>query len=308
MTDPTKLVSVIIVNWNTCRLTADCIASVYKKNLSVPLEVIVVDNNSSDDSVPWLEQNFPQVDLIRNTTNVGFARANNQAIQKSRGDIILLLNSDTVLKTLEPLQTLAEYFAEHPETAVLGARLLYPDGRVQSLGRHFWSLKKCMQAQLLFMSAPFWQKKHVASDPIEADYVDGAFFAIPRRIVDEVGLMDETFFMYAEDLEWCARIRKSGYRIVVLPEIEVIHFQGASSRQNFSEMLLQSARNTCRFIYQHEGPLQAKAAYIVHTLGMGLRIPLSIVRKPDLVKSYWLGFRKSLAMWRNLDHLFQDGR
>lgn len=269
-------------------------------------EIILVDNNSTDKSVAWLEHIFPQVDLIRNTTNVGFARANNQAIQKSKGDIILLLNSDTVLNTSEPLQLLTEYFAAHPDTAVLGAKLLYPDGRIQSMGRQFWSLKKCIKAQLLFISSPLWRKQRESMAPVEADYVDGAFLAIPRRIINEVGMMDESYFMYAEDLEWCARIRRAGYRITVLPEIEVIHFQGASSRQNFAEMLLESARNTCRFIYQHEGPLQAKIAYIVHTLGMGLRIPLSMVRKPDLVKSYWSGFRKSIAKWRKLDHLFQD--
>ncbi len=302
------LFSVIIVNWNTCRRTVECIASVYEKNASIPFEIIVVDNNSSDDSVPVILSRFPGVQLIRNNQNVGFARANNQAIRIAKGDILLLLNSDTLLKTPEPLQALSDYFSTHPETAVLGARLLFPDGRVQSMGRRFCSLSRTVQTQLLFMSAPFWRKRPEPSSPIEADYVDGAFLAVPGKIVRKVGLMDESFFMYAEDLEWCARIRQAGYTIMVLPRIEVIHFQGASSRQNFAEMLLESARNTCRFIYRHEGPIQAKIAYRVHTLGMALRIPLSLIRKPDLVRAYWLGFRKSVAQWNNLDHLLGDAQ
>ena len=159
------LFSVIIINWNTCRLTVECVASVYEQNSSVPFEIIVIDNNSSDDSVPVLRSKFPQVHLIRNTENVGFARANNQAINKAKGEILLLLNSDTVLNTPEPLLVLAEYFEAHPETAVLGARLLYPDGRIQSMGRRFWSLKSTIKVQLLFMSRPLWRNYHEFSTP-----------------------------------------------------------------------------------------------------------------------------------------------
>ena len=299
-------VSIVIVSWNTRRLTTECIASVYDKNKKAPFETIVVDNASSDDSVFWIQKEFPQVAIIRNDKNTGFAHANNQAIREAKGDIVLMLNSDTALISNEILQTLVDYFSAHPETAVLGAKLLLPDGSIQSIGRKFWSLKRCIQVHLLFISGQFWLSKRTIPRTVEADYVDGAFLAFPKKVVDKIGLLDESFFMYAEDMEFCARIRRAGYKVVVLTDIEVIHYHAASSRQNFAEMLLESAKNISRFINIHEGPFQAKAAFVVQTIGMALRLPISLVRKPALVHAYWSGFRKCVALWWDLDSIFQD--
>lgn len=302
------LISVIIVNWNTRQLTAECIASIYEKNQQAKFEIIVVDNASRDGSLPWLREQFPQVRFLSNAMNEGFARANNRAMREAGGEIFLLLNSDTVLKSAEPLNNLSAYFAAHEDTAVLGAKLVFPDGRLQSVGRDFLTLKKCIQQQLFFSSAGIWKKSDQRADPREADYVDGAFLAVRKTVIDGIGMLDESNFMYAEDMEWCARISGAGHKIIVLPEIEVVHHQAASSRQNFARMLLESAKNISRFIYVHEGPRQAKAAFVVHLLGMVLRIPISCVRKPDLVGAYWQGFRSTLACLRDLDSIFRETR
>ncbi len=300
--------SVIIVNWNTRQLTAECIASVYAKNSQTSFEIIVVDNASSDGSMPWLQQQFPQVRFFCNATNTGFARANNQAIAAARGEMLLLLNSDAVLRTAEPLLRLSRCFSEYPDTAVIGAKLLFPDGRIQSVGRDFLTLKKCIQQQLLFSSARVRLRKDPGIGPLRVDYVDGAFLAVRKTVVDQVGRLNESYFMYAEDMEWCARIRAAGHTIVVLPEIEVVHHHAASSRQHFARMLIESAGNISRFIYIHEGPRRAKAAFIVHVLGMALRIPISLFRKPGLTGAYWQGLRRALACLGDLDAIFQDAQ
>jgi len=298
--------SVIIVNWNTRQMTAECIASVYEMNRQTAFEIIVVDNASSDGSIPWLQQQFPQVRFICNTTNTGFARANNQAIEVAQGELLLLLNSDTILKTSETLLRLGRYFNECPDTAVIGAKLLFLDGRVQSVGREFLTLKKCIQQQLFFSTAVFRPRRDPGVMPLQVDYVDGAFLAVRKTVIDQVGRLNESYFMYAEDMEWCARIRNAGHNIEVLPEIEVIHHHAASSRQHFSRTLLESACNISRFVYRYEGPRHAKAAFIVHLLGMALRIPISLIRKPELTGAYWQGLRDTLALLRDLDVIFQD--
>ncbi|HOT98422.1 MAG TPA: glycosyltransferase family 2 protein [bacterium] len=300
------LFSIIIVNWNTRQLTAKCITSVYEKNSLTSFEIIVVDNASSDGSIPWLQQQFPQVRFFCNATNTGFARANNQAIAAAQGEMLLLLNSDAVLKTPEPLLRLSRCFNECPETAVIGAKLLFPDGRIQSVGRDFLTLKKCIQQQLLFSAATLRPRKDPGTRPLQADYVDGAFLAVRKTVIDQVGKLNESYFMYAEDMEWCARIRAAGYTIVVLPEIEVVHHHAASSRQHFARMLIESASNVSRFIYIQEGPRHAKAAFIVHLLGMALRIPISLFRKPGLTGAYWQGLRRALACLGDLDAIFQE--
>ena len=299
------LVTIIIVNWNTKALTANCIQSILAKNKQTNFEIIVVDNASSDGSVAFLKSKFPEITLIENTSNVGFSRANNQAIKKANGKFILLLNSDTEMLTREPLLRLKIFFAKNPNVGIVGATLVLPDGKIQSAGRKFLSLKNLIKQQFFFGATPGMKSRKSEHLPFFADYVDGAFLAIRRQVISEIGLLNEDYFMFGEDMEWCARAQKAGWKVMVLPGIQVLHYHGASSRQNFRQALQQSTLNVCRFISRYYGEKDAKIGFDVFLAGMFLRIPLSILRKNGLAKEYLKALQSSSRIRRRLKYHLQ---
>ncbi|MDZ7315973.1 MAG: glycosyltransferase family 2 protein [candidate division KSB1 bacterium] len=282
------LFSVIIVNWNTCPLTLQAIRSVYAQG-EEGVEVIVVDNASSDDSVERIRTEFPDVRLVVNSANLGYARANNLAMQIAKGDYFVLLNSDAELITPGTFAKLHQVFQSQPNVAVIGAKLIFPSGKVQSVGRQFLTLKRVIQEQIFFASVK-------AVRPTRIEYVDGAFMAVRRTVFEQLGGLNERLFMYGEDREWCFRILQNGRRIIVLKEIVVKHRHGASTKQNFREMLMHSLVNDCRWLVRHAGLAEAKLAYDVYLLGMALRIPLSLVRRKGLVRDYISGLIAAVKM------------
>ena len=300
-------VTIIIVNWNTRTLTANCIQSVFATNKRTNFEIIVVDNASSDASAAFLKRKYPQITLIENSVNLGFSRANNQAIKTAKGKFILLLNSDTELLTSEPLLRLITFFAKNPAVGIIGATLVLPDGKIQSVGRKFLSLKNLIKQQLFFDSAPGMKSKKIKNAPFPTDYVDGAFLAIRSQVISEIGLLNEDYFMFGEDMEWCARAQKAGWKVMVLPDIQVLHHHGASSKQNFQEALQQSTLNVCRFMRRHYGERDAKIAFDIFLVGMLLRIPLSILRRNGLAKEYLCALKSSYHIRQKLkQHLIKS--
>ena len=291
------LFSVVIVSWNTAELIRRCIDSVFLRNPGESLEVVVVDNASSDGSAEQIAAAYPQVRLFVNTDNLGFARACNQGIAAARGEIVVLLNSDTEMQSERPLQRVREVLAADKTIGMLGARLDLPDGRVQSLGRRFLTVRELIRTQILFLR-PVPNPAAFNTALLDVDYVDGAFLAFHRAIIEQVGTLDESFFMYAEDMDWCMRAHQKGWRVVVVADIRILHRHAASSRQNFQPVLLHNVRNISRFNTRYFGRRQGRFAYDVLLAGMLLRVPLSILRGKGLARVYFSGFCSALGSRR----------
>ncbi len=224
--------SIVIVNWNTSDLLNRCLASLLRCPQRCSFEVIVVDNASSDGSSEMVMREFPMVRLIQNTTNLGFARANNQGIQASQGRYVLLLNSDTVVPE-GTLASLASFMDQHPDAGACGPRLLRPDGTPQpyafggdpTLG---YLLARGLKQLLLHRYLHDW-----ATDTVQkVDWVSGACLLVRRQAIEQVGLLDENIFMYFEDNDWCLRMRKAGWKVYYNPRVEVIHIGGQSLAKN----------------------------------------------------------------------------
>ena len=246
--------TVIMVSWNACDLLATAIASVPPIVGGATIELIVVDNASTDGSPEMIAERFPNVRVIRNAENVGFARANNQALVESRGEYVLLLNSDTQLHS-GALASLVSFLEEHPHVGIVGPQLVYPDGRRQfSFGR-FPSLRE--QAAIAFgLGRYVIRDDHTARNnqsEQEVDYVSGACMLIRRTAIDVVGIMDEQFFMYCEETDWCYRMRKAGWSVCFEPAAIVMHVRGGSTRIVRGEMLGELYRSRVRYMRKHHG-------------------------------------------------------
>lgn len=215
--------SIIIVSFNTKELLRECLKSLGDRH-----EVIVVDNASGDGSPEMVEKDFPGVVLIKNEKNLGFARANNQGIKKAKGKYLLLLNSDAQVKS-KALEELVKFGEENSGAGVVGARLVNPDGSVQPSVYHFPKLINALKDYWLGKKGAYEKYAPSGKKPVEVEAVTGAAMLIPRRTIEKVGFLDEKYFMYFEDLDYCLRVRKAGFKIYYLPEAEIIHHHGQSA-------------------------------------------------------------------------------
>ncbi|MBC7185401.1 MAG: glycosyltransferase family 2 protein [Calditrichaeota bacterium] len=300
--------SVIIVSWNTKELALRCIESVFAKNRQVGLEVIVVDNGSADGTTAALRQLYPQVLLVANRENLGFARAVNQGLAAAKGELFVVMNADTALLSEEPILRIQRFLCAQPRVGIVGATLVAPDGKVLSRGRRFQNVANLAKIHLMFASAPvFGGHKEMSDDvPLWVDYVDGAFLAVRRKVVAQVGPMDEAHFLYGEDMEWCLRARKAGWQAAVLPDVVVRHHQGSSATQHLARALCHNAVNVSHFVGQTYGWQQARVAWRILLLGMLLRIPVALVRRSGLATHYWRALRSCLLLSRDLGDLLKD--
>ncbi len=232
------VLSVIIVSWNVRDLLQRALASVYASWGEQPgLEIIVVDNASHDDSVAMLRENFPGVHIIANTENRGFTGGNNQGLAAATGDFLLLLNPDTEVVD-DALPRMAAYLQAHPDVGMVGPQLLNPDGSVQSSRRRFPTLPVLfLESTWLEKLAPrkllrsYYAQEQPDDLVQDVDWITGAAMLTRRETVAQVGGMDEGFFMYSEELDWCRRIREAGWRVVYFPEARIVHYEGKSSEQ-----------------------------------------------------------------------------
>ncbi len=268
------LLSILIVNWNTRELLAQCLRSIYATADDLALEVVVVDNASSDGSVAMIRQHFPQVRLIANDANLGFARANNQAIAVSQGRYLLLLNSDTEVKP-GALQALVAFMDAHPEAGAVGGRLRFPDGRVQGSHGRLPTLLSEIVNTLGFVA---WRSTSPADaeaapddrQAVETEWLLGACLMVRREVVEQVGGLDEQFFIYSEEIDWCRRIREAGWRVFYLPQAEVIHYWRGSTRQRQAAMKAELYRSKLQYFRKHDGPwaaLALRGAVLITSLG-----------------------------------------
>ena len=256
--------SILIVNWNVRDLLRECLRSVAAGRGNLTLELIVVDSASADGSADMVATEFPWVTLIRCAENVGFPRGNNIALARARGRALLLLNPDTVIVG-NALPTLLAYLDAHPDVGVVGPQLLNPDGSVQSSRRRFPTvLTGYFESTWLQGLAPGLLRRYYALDlpddaSADVDWLMGACLLVPRAVYEQVGGLDEGYFMYSEELDWCRRIKATGRRVVYYPAAQVIHHAGQSSDQAITARHVNFQRAKLRYYRKYHGRAAAAA-------------------------------------------------
>jgi len=254
--------SIIIVTWNSQEFIRNCLDSIFLSQGNFSSEVIMVDNGSSDETAKIVEELYPQVNLIQNKKNLGYAKANNQGIEEARGEYILLLNPDTQVLE-DALSLMYEFMEEHPELGALGPRLLNPDKSVQASCREFPTFSTLIWeffglSRLFPRSRVFsrWRMGYFNFDKQrEVDQPMGSCLMLRRATLEDVGILDENFVMFFNDVDLCFRIKKSGWRIYFYPEAKVIHHKGASTRKAKVRMIWLSHLAFYKFFKKHTAGL-----------------------------------------------------
>ena len=233
------MLSVVIVNYNVKYYLEQCLESVRRASQGLQVEVFVVDNLSTDGSVPYLRERFPEVTFIENNENVGFARANNQAIRQSRGEYVLLLNPDTILCE-DTLRRFVDFMDAHPEAGAAGAYMLHADGTFAPESRRglptpFVAFCKMSGLTRLFPKSRIFGRYYMGyldvNEVNRIEAISGACMMLRREALDRVGLLDEDFFMYGEDIDLSYRILQGGYHNYFLP-VRMLHYKGESTVKN----------------------------------------------------------------------------
>lgn len=269
--------SVVTVSYNTRELLRECLDSVVSTlaSAAVDYEVLVVDNASGDDSPTMVYEAFPEARLIANAENRGFAAASNQGIQESSGRCVLLLNPDTVVKP-GALDLMRGALEAQSEVGAVGPKLLYPHGGLQHSAFTFPTLTMVfldffpLHHQLLDsgLNGRYPRRWYEGRDPFPIDHPLGAALMVKRSVVEEVGLLDERFYMYCEEVDWCMRIKKAGWTILCVPQAEVVHHVAQSTRQLEARMYVELHRSRYRLYEKHYSRRFQEVARWVVELGI----------------------------------------
>ncbi len=268
-------ISFVIVNWNTRKLLLDCLASIPEAVAGFSHEIIVVDNGSADGSPEAVRKQFPEVRLIENTDNKGFARANNQALVIARGRYLLLLNSDTVLRP-DTISGLVAFLDAEPSAAMAGPRMVGGDGTVQNSYDNFPSLAtELLNKSLLRKLFPkkYSGKAATAGDPFEVDSLIGACIVVRATALQEVGMFDEDYFFFLEETDWCLRMRKAGWKVFHVPRVDIVHLQGQSKRQRPASAWIEYYRSLYLFFKKN----RSAASYLFLRVCRFLKLVVNLV-------------------------------
>ena len=271
-------VTAIVVTWNTRSMIDDCLTAIFNSARHVgELEVIVVDNASRDGSADLVRQRWPQVRLIENTENVGYTRANNQAIRVSSGQYLLLVNADAFVRG-NCVGALCAQLDEDARAAVVGPRLVYGDGtwqrwtagRAPSLGaaiNHYLFLERVGPEVFggLYLAQDVRTRRRV-------DWVSSACMLVRRAALDEIGLMDERFFVYMDDVDLCQRARDAAWGVWYRPDAECVHLMGRSTRPEPGSISKDALRNFNRYFVRRHGLVRGLALRAIEALGFGVRV------------------------------------
>lgn len=278
-------VSVLIVNWNTCEHLRRCLQALQRCPRTPDLEVIVVDNASSDGSAEMVRQEFPSVKLVVNGGNIGYAAANNQAATVAQGQFFLLLNPDAEV-TPNAIERLVAFAQAHPDAGAVAPRLVYPDGRLQPSVRSFPTPAALLFAAIgldkLFPSLGRYRMTWFRYDRIaEVEQPMASALLVRREVWEQVGGMDETMPIFFNDVDFCWRLKKAGWRIYFLPDAVVIHHHGASTRLLGIGKLWVSRQGLLRFYDKHFRPLMPASFYALLrgaiAAGSALRIVAALI-------------------------------
>ena len=271
--------SIIIVNWNTAELLTQCLNSIYHAAPQLYFEIIVVDNGSTDNSMDVVNEYFPDLRVVRNTRNLGFARANNQGLAIGTGRYFMLLNSDTVVPPGE-IDKLVHFADQSPEIGVLGPRLLNMDGTLQES----WSSFPSLWSE--FVGKNFRERRPETNllFAYDVDWISGACMLVRAKTIEEIGMLDEAYFMYSEEADWCYRIKSNGWKVIYLSNAEIIHLGGGSAdRASLIQLTL---------LYQ------SKIYFFQKNYG----------RRKAVLLRYELALSNSYGLVRRFFHLFRNDR
>jgi len=277
-------VSIIVVSWNTVDLLRACLRSVFKEPAAprpvdgLAAQVIVVDNASHDGSADMVRAEFPQVELVANQDNIGFARANNQAMPLVRGRQVLLLNPDTTIYP-NAVRTLVDFMDRNPKAGAVGSRLLNPDGSLQvycyrapTLFRELWRLLHLDRLRPLGI---YDMRGWDTTRPREVDVVQGASMMLRKSVLDTMPLFDEDYFIYSEEVDLCRRLRGRGLGVFWVPDSRVVHYGGESTRQVAAAMFLRLYQGKILYFRKHSGPNEARLYKLILFIASALRLALS---------------------------------
>lgn len=268
--------SICILNYNTKDLTLQCLSSLfsqYEHQISKKeLEIIVVDNNSKDESVVYIKKNFPKVILFENNENAGFSKGQNIAAKLAKGSYLFFLNSDTQVKD-DHLFAMTSYLESNKNVGVLGAKLYSPNGKEQLSAGKFYTF-----FNFLIMLISVERAGFLRSSPkkiSEVDWVMGASFMIKKRLFDVLGGFDEHFFMYVEDMELCFRVKKKGYVVMFYPDISIIHEERGSSNKSFAVISIYDG--ILYFYKKHKNYIQYKLVKFAFTIKACIAVTIGVI-------------------------------
>jgi len=273
-------ISIIIVSYNSKEYLPLCINSIYKSSINYNFEIIVIDNNSVDGSQKLISKEFPKVILIENKKNVGFARANNQGILLGKGRYLLLLNPDTEIIPLK-INLMIDFLERNREIGIVGPRLLNSKHDTQASIRNFPTLRgEFLQNTFFDILLPSFIKSKIGdyiaipNKPINVDWITGACMLIRKEVIDSIGVFDETFFLYYEEVDLCFRAKKNGWQVFYFPYAEIIHYGGKSTENNLVPSLIEGDKSKYYFFKKHYDA--QKISFIRNFTLMGIRIRLFI--------------------------------
>ena len=251
--------SVVFLSYNTRDLTRQALNSVLAAAEGLEAEIFVVDNASADGSADMVAEEFPQVKLVCNEANVGFSAGNNVALRQVTGEYALLINTDTIVRR-DALHAMVEFLDAHPESGACGCKILDPDGTLQLDSRRGFptplaAFCKMSGLSRLFPKHPLMARYHLTHlDPeqtAEIEVLSGSCMMVRKAAMDQVGLLDEDYFMYGEDIDWCYRFHQAGWKIYYLPTTAIIHFRGESGRGTPLKILYRKSRAMSIFVNKH---------------------------------------------------------
>lgn len=301
--------SIVIVNWNTRDMLFDCLSSVYAGLGDLRAEVWVVDNASEDTSVAMVKECFPQAILIENKDNRGFAAANNQALVKATGRHVLLLNSDTIVLG-EVLPASVAWLDAHPDVGVMGCRVLNEDRTLQMTCSQFPSLLNLTLQALTLNRLPgaFFDRYRMTRwerrDERDVDVVSGCYMLVRRSAMQQVGVLDEQFFFYGEETDWCRRFADAGWRLTFAPVGEIVHLGGGSVRKLSHRRDVLLTAGTVRLHRKHFGWLGGAACWLLlagfnasRVLAWGALVPLKGQAARDRARHFLSVTRDQAQAW-----------
>jgi GT2 family glycosyltransferase len=250
--------SIVIVNWNTKEYLLRCLESVFQSAKRNSWEVMVIDNGSQDGSAREAKRLFPVIHLIANEKNLGFAKATNQGLKYSSGEYLLLLNPDTEVRR-EAIVKLVHFMENNPDVGVAGPQLLNGDGSRQNSIANFPSLAtELLNKSLLRWIFPnrFPGKERDYPEPIEVESVIGACLLTRREAIERIGMLDEDYFLFFEETDWCYRMKKAGWKVYHVPQSKIVHFQGKGAETRKREAKVEYYRSRYHFFKKNRGGFQ----------------------------------------------------
>ena len=301
------LISVIVVTWNARRYVEECLASL-RENAGCDAEIIVVDNASSDGTPELIRENFPEMHLIRNAENYGFAKGNNIGIAASHGTYLFLVNSDVTVPA-GCFRAIIEYMDSNPDVGLLGPQMLGPSREIRRSTMRSPTLRnlfcRALALDRLFkrVHGGFLMGDFGHDRTVDVEVLNGWFWAVRREAFEQVGPLDERFFMYGEDLDWCHRFRNAGWRLVFFAQASAIHYGGASSAAAPVRFYLEMQKANLQYWKKHHGRVSSLSYQATATLHEFLRlIGHAVVRvvKPNSGEEAGYKIRRSAkALWRS---------